>query len=340
MGNFCSSLDSTDMYEDGGRFVIQLIGASDIPKADVTSESDPYVKAYLIEGGVKSKPFKTSFKIDNPNPVWNAYHDFRISYRVTLVLRIEVWDSDFSSPDDLIGDINIPLEQLRDESVKEFPLNYHIGSSTTNPNFKVCLRRVFIDAPPPMKKTIFLLRHGESKWNEAQADKNFIGLVDMDHSLSKEGVDQAAIFNASWKRSSVNGGLIGSAAKAGASTPLTSGSSSTMTPGGACSPGGASTPSGVNGRRHGNERRTSTQNKRVTFSLPDDDVSVTAHVLDSPSARDLVDKQTPAPKYNYEDLMTQSDKIYVSPLTRAIETALICLQDHPVLTAEGVVLYR
>jgi len=47
-------------------------------------------------------------------------------------------------------------------------------------------------APPPMKrKLIYFVRHGESKWNLASANRDIVGLVkEVDHSLSLEGKHQ------------------------------------------------------------------------------------------------------------------------------------------------------
>lgn len=61
------------------------------------------------------------------------------------------------------------------------------------------LQRVFSNVTPPKRKIFFLIRHGESKWNEAQAKVNITGLLDCDHSLTEEGIDQAHQLNQRWK---------------------------------------------------------------------------------------------------------------------------------------------
>jgi hypothetical protein len=38
-------------------------------------------------------------------------------------------------------------------------------------------------------KTFFILRHGESKWNEAQSKINISGMLDRDHALTEEGIE-------------------------------------------------------------------------------------------------------------------------------------------------------
>ncbi len=50
-----------------------------------------------------------------------------------------------------------------------------------------------------MHKTFFLIRHGESKWNLAQSKINITGMLDRDHALTEEGINQARELNVRWK---------------------------------------------------------------------------------------------------------------------------------------------
>ena len=68
-----------------------------------------------------------------------------------------------------------------------------------NPNFSVTLRRVFITTPAPIYRTFLLIRHGESKWNEAQSKINITGMLDRDHPLTEDGINQACALNARWR---------------------------------------------------------------------------------------------------------------------------------------------
>lgn len=56
-----------------------------------------------------------------------------------------------------------------------------------------------MSSAPPIKKTFFLIRHGESKWNLAQSKINIAGMMDRDHALTEEGIKQAAYLNQRWK---------------------------------------------------------------------------------------------------------------------------------------------
>ena len=57
-----------------------------------------------------------------------------------------------------------------------------------------------MNAEPPHRKTFFLIRHGESKWNEAQSKINIGGMIlDRDHGLTEQGMKQAAELNQRWQ---------------------------------------------------------------------------------------------------------------------------------------------
>lgn len=61
------------------------------------------------------------------------------------------------------------------------------------------IARCFITDEPPARKVLFLVRHGESKWNEAQSRINITGMLDRDHSLTELGVFQAMELNKRWR---------------------------------------------------------------------------------------------------------------------------------------------
>jgi bisphosphoglycerate-dependent phosphoglycerate mutase len=63
------------------------------------------------------------------------------------------------------------------------------------------MHRVHKDTVPPKRMTFFLVRHGESKWNEAQSKINITGMLDRDHGLTELGARQAIDLNKRWKKS-------------------------------------------------------------------------------------------------------------------------------------------
>jgi hypothetical protein len=66
-------------------------------------------------------------------------------------------------------------------------------------NFAVKLRRAFLHSAPPKRKTFFLVRHGQSKWNLAQSRINIAGMLDKDHALTELGIRQAQQLNSRWR---------------------------------------------------------------------------------------------------------------------------------------------
>merc|ERR1711871_1158165 len=145
-------------------------------------------------------------------------------------------DYDKMSGDDVIGKVVIPISQLEgeqdqardDPGIKRFSLDMITKVKSPDPS-KPCeislmkhtgavwapanARRASTpaaagtpSAPPssgpfsaPVEKTFFLIRHGESKWNEAQGKGNVVGMI-MHHDppLNVEGIEQALTFNNTW----------------------------------------------------------------------------------------------------------------------------------------------
>ncbi len=103
---------------------------------------------------------------------------------------------------ELIGSVTMPVKQLKEnENLLTFDLICHkYGNYRKNPNFSVTLKRCYLNKEPPICKTIFLIRHGESTWNQAQEQKNVAGLIAYDHPLTHRGINQASELNSRWKQ--------------------------------------------------------------------------------------------------------------------------------------------
>ena len=86
-------------FQSSGNYIINFYGAENVPKSDMTSESDPFIKSYIKRAGRRvSKEVKTLFRDNNKNPIWNSYQNFGIDYGDDLSLYVEVHDMDtFSS---------------------------------------------------------------------------------------------------------------------------------------------------------------------------------------------------------------------------------------------------
>ncbi len=132
-----------------------------------------------------------------------------------------------------------------------------------------------ITRPPPVRKTFFLIRHGESKWNQAQSALNIGGMLDHDHCLSRTGVEQCLDFNRRWNEfASVTADAASASASASAESDSAISSASSAS---------------------------------------------AAAAADAGAANGL----------SLEQQFMRADVVYSSPLTRALQTALLTLKGHP-----------
>jgi len=189
-----------------GHCVIEFVRACNVPKMDAfDTESDPYIKAHIEStkrpGHKLSKTIKTQGRRSTIEPVWNSARDFQIvPVPDSDVLVMELYDHDSLSSDDIIGKITLPLWQL-EIGGKDVTVQLQLEKGIAKLNGEDCsvvLRRHA--APTKNRHTIFVIRHGESKWNEACEEKNVSGLADFDHELSLEGIKQAEQLNETWKQ--------------------------------------------------------------------------------------------------------------------------------------------
>eukprot|EP00466_Bigelowiella_natans_P005281 jgi/Bigna1/136794/aug1.36_g11502 len=94
-----------------GVLTVRIISATNVPKLDILSESDPYVRLFIGADDSKEKGRNTRTIMNCPNPVWNESFTFKI-VNATSSLRIQLWDHDTISADELIGTSSIPLVSL------------------------------------------------------------------------------------------------------------------------------------------------------------------------------------------------------------------------------------
>jgi broad specificity phosphatase PhoE len=144
--------------------------------------------------------------------------------------------------------------------------------------------------PPPVRKTFFLIRHGESKWNEAQSALNLGGMLDHDHCLSRTGVEQCLDFNRRWHEFA----------------SVTAAESATIASSSADSAAGGSASATDHAPASGSESAASASSLSSAEAAPD-----------------LMDG------FLFEQKFMRADVVYSSPLTRALQTALLTLKGHP-----------
>eukprot|EP00948_MAST-09A_sp_MAST-9A-sp1_P002432 g2432.t1 len=218
----CATKASAPIYRretavcDG--IVVHLSELLNIPDMDDSLRSDDVsdifltLQIYVSDETAKNnkpRPFGKPQKTMTFNDVTdcyfgNCYHTFCVPPKEEFknaFLRMEVFDQDTVTANDKICHLDIKLNELVDEKVdmKNFDMKMDTtrrGKDAEQP-VKIKLRSLTkkLVEGATVKKRFFLIRHGESLWNEAQHDKNVAGLIGFDHSLNKVGIEQCKRLN-------------------------------------------------------------------------------------------------------------------------------------------------
>lgn len=166
------------------------------------SPSDTYVVASLHHprGGAAAaadhqKPLasaKWPVKWDATHPAWYSarlLHAAETPHK-DAYLRFVFYDYDSARTSQLIGVAECAAASIADRATLKLPIRRADGRALKKRPYCVVAR-----APPPppgRRRTLFLIRHGESVWNEAQANHNAVAMLsDTDHPLNAAGRAQA-----------------------------------------------------------------------------------------------------------------------------------------------------
>jgi len=191
-----------------GFFIIDWRRGNNVPKMDsFDTESDPFLKVWLeSKNGINlcEKDVFTQGRRSTTDPVWESIRDFGFVPDAEDILVAELYDKDTLTSDDLIGAVRIPVSKLdmQKEIELEIELTKEASESMVVKDGKpVHCTITFMRCPAPTKQeiTFFIIRHGESKWNEAMNDKAVGAMIDTDHALNIVGINQAVEFNKRWK---------------------------------------------------------------------------------------------------------------------------------------------
>jgi broad specificity phosphatase PhoE len=217
-----------------GLFVLEVIQAEHLPKMDAVGMTDAYAEVSMIDA-ITHIPIATQKTLPcdwTLNPVLHSYLAFRFIPAEDDVIFIRLWDNDVLH-DEKIGTVSITFKDLRSRLGEpiEIPLRMesrsrsfdgrpptlsfrlvkcetHVDPRTNN----VALGRAVSMSPknkmslapksPPQElcwKDVFIIRHGESKWNEATKTGNVVDLVHQyDHELTLRGIKEAQRLNLCW----------------------------------------------------------------------------------------------------------------------------------------------
>jgi len=188
---------------------MRLGHAKHLPSMDVASESDVFVVMVLLDGhGHVVTSAKWPVKWDANNPVWNSCRPLgkALLGGAGMQVRLKLYDHDEAplgklQRSELIGTASIALSELRiGEAPSSLPvvlkrskLRRASALLSTKPTRRpfITLGRVAPEEAPP-RKTVYLVRHGESVWNAAQASKDVVAMMSaVDHPLNDTGRGQA-----------------------------------------------------------------------------------------------------------------------------------------------------
>jgi len=87
---------------------VYILELRDLPRKDLLSESDPYIKIYF--GGEKKYDEQSIHHDDEANVKWYKYYDILTIFPGESTLKIEVWDYNPIFKDSLIGSTSLDLE--------------------------------------------------------------------------------------------------------------------------------------------------------------------------------------------------------------------------------------
>jgi broad specificity phosphatase PhoE len=208
MGQCMSPPSLSNESRDDGICVIEIVRANHLPNMDVGSLTDAYVLIHITGEGGNAKLHDAKLStLDRSNcldPVFHSYQAFAFIPYDTDQVTFEVLDRDTLKKDDKIGYATLTFEELKKNSGElTLPLTMSTSlKSLSGEASSVTVRLVTCGPRPvqPGQKEIFVIRHGESKWNDSQAEKNIKGMVSQyDHELTAQGIEQAESFNGRWK---------------------------------------------------------------------------------------------------------------------------------------------
>ncbi|KAL3137181.1 hypothetical protein ABBQ32_006746 [Trebouxia sp. C0010 RCD-2024] len=108
-----------------GLLFVTDLRAANVPKMDYFSESDPYIKLFVMNPGQAVKDMKdtdcqkTTVKQDDPDPVWGE-EEFRLPvFQPEQELTLQMWDWDLATADDEIGQGSLAIKDLMNGGTRE-----------------------------------------------------------------------------------------------------------------------------------------------------------------------------------------------------------------------------
>ena len=189
---------------DGEPLLLRLISATNLPKHDVFSHSDPFVTVDVLQPGRRTPLISANWPIkwDSANPVWDSCRLLgeAAADSSALSLRLTFYDYDANvgvQTKELMGTAETAIEALKTGAPPTVLPLVTVKEPKGGLPATVRVQRLPF-AGLPRRKTVYLVRHGESVWNQAQASKDVGAMLgDTDHPLNHVGRVQAEALQAS-----------------------------------------------------------------------------------------------------------------------------------------------
>lgn len=108
-------LDSSEAFENEGVLEIDVVNAKDLPAADSSGKSDPYI--WLAMNGERF--FKTKTVKKTLNPKFNEHTSVEVPSRTMSKFLVEVFDWDFGNKADKLGEALVDMTRLEPGEARE-----------------------------------------------------------------------------------------------------------------------------------------------------------------------------------------------------------------------------
>mmetsp|Transcript_15161 Transcript_15161/g.49734 ORF Transcript_15161/g.49734 Transcript_15161/m.49734 type:complete len:503 (-) Transcript_15161:390-1898(-) len=301
--------EGEDAREPDQHFVLQIIEA--VGLGEVTTRGVAVCVVLRVAGSsgeLKGRRVHTLAQRNTASPVYASVRDLGVEPAPDDLVLVEVFaDTRWTR---LVAQGHIAASVLVEGIEVTVPLRRRMERATmgeSGTGSVTLMRKPWIEEEHAVKR-IFLLRHGQSQWNEARKDRRLDKLAGFDHPLTAEGVEQSICCRRRWEAARLqdlnSAPRVSAPAPAAAPPPLLGGLEEL-----ALSP--------VEGEEMGPRPRTGTDR---TEEAP------------SPSP--------PLASDSWMRAFLDAGMAFSSPLTRAVQTAVLALHKHPTLMTGGLTLLR
>eukprot|EP01062_Namystynia_karyoxenos_P069893 TRINITY_DN65313_c0_g1_i1.p1 TRINITY_DN65313_c0_g1~~TRINITY_DN65313_c0_g1_i1.p1 ORF type:complete len:1002 (+),score=345.94 TRINITY_DN65313_c0_g1_i1:180-3185(+) len=167
--------------------IVHLQSAEGLPPApDPHADGGPLVRVRALRDGKRHgcEACWAAVAADGSHPVWNSARGLGCDFSEVDTLEVELWDTaERKMFSELIATVHIPLADL-------------VHGEFCEHHFSVRSRRATVRLkalpPPPARKQVFFVRHGESVWNHASQQRDVATMLGaVNHPLTETGRDQA-----------------------------------------------------------------------------------------------------------------------------------------------------